>query len=108
MVLDLRPEAFRTSSDDAVNVRRLDLATAGRLRQMRFVGSVWDRENDRISDSPTNPGRKLITFNNILKYGAFPLADIVAEMLRMGAERCTAPWRSSSPGIWTSPPANAA
>lgn len=91
MVLDLRPEAFRTSSDDAVNVRRLDLATAGRLRQMRFVGSVWDRENDRISDSPTNPGRKLITFNNILKYGAFPLADIVAEMLRMGAEEMHCP-----------------
>lgn len=91
MVLDLRPEAFRTSSDDAVNVRRLDLAAAGRLRQMRFVGSVWDRENDRISDCPSDPGRKLITFNGILKYRSFPLADIVAEILRMGAEEMHCP-----------------
>lgn len=91
LALDLRPEAFRTSSDDAVNVARLDLAAAAAFRQMRFVGSVWDRENDRISDCPSDPGRKLITFNNILKYGMFPLADIVADILRMGAEEMHCP-----------------
>ncbi len=91
MALNLRPEAFRTSSDDAVNVDRIDLKRAAEFRQMRFVGSVWDRENDRISDSPSDRGRKLITFNNILKYNMFPLADIISDILRMGAEEMHCP-----------------
>ena len=91
MVLDLRPEAFRTSSDDSVNIARLELSSLGNFRQLRHVCSVWDRENERISDSPADRGRKLITFNNILKYNTFPLAEIVSDILRMGAEEMHCP-----------------
>jgi len=91
LALDLRPEAFRTSTDDAVNIRRLTLREVAPMRQTRFVASVWDRENDRISDSPMDEGRKVITFNAILKYNTFPLADIVRDILRLGVEEMCCP-----------------
>ena len=50
-----------------------------------------DRENERISDSPFDRGRKVITFNNILKYNTFPLADIIGDILRLGAEEMRCP-----------------
>ena len=61
------------------------------MRNARFVCSVWDRENERISDSPFDRGRKVITFNNILKYNTFPLAEIVSDILRMGTEEMRCP-----------------
>ncbi|MCM1150812.1 MAG: phosphoenolpyruvate synthase [Alistipes sp.] len=91
LALSLRPEEFRTSIDDAVNLRRLSLSEIGEYRNARFVTSVWDRENERISDSPYDRGRKVITFNNILKYNTFPLAQIVADILAMGAEEMRCP-----------------
>jgi len=91
LALSLRPEEFRTSIDDAVNLRRLTLPEIGEYRNARFVTSVWDRENERISDSPYDRGRKVITFNNILKYNTFPLARIVSDILAMGAEEMRCP-----------------
>lgn len=91
LALSLKPEEFRTSIDDAVNLHRLDIAQIAGLRNARFVCSVWDRENERISDSPFDRGRKVITFNNILKYNTFPLADIIGDILRLGAEEMRCP-----------------
>ena len=91
LALSLRPEEFRTSIDDAVNLRRLSLREIADLRNARYVCSVWDRENERISDSPFDRGRKVITFNNILKYNTFPLAEIISDILCMGAEEMRCP-----------------
>lgn len=91
LALDLRPEAFRTSPDDAVNIRRLTLDELRPLRQTRFAASVWDRDNDRLADSLDTPGRLVLTFNPILKYKLFPLAEIVRDILRVGAEEMRCP-----------------
>ncbi len=91
LALSLRPEDFRTSIDDAVNLHRLSLRDIADYRNSRYVCSVWDRENERISDSPFDRGRKVITFNNILKYNTFPLAEIISDILRMGAEEMRCP-----------------
>lgn len=91
LALDLRPEAFRTSIDDAVNIRRLDLSEIASFRNAKYVTSTWDRENERISDSPFTKGHKIITFNGILKYETFPLAEIVADILRLGTEEMRCP-----------------
>ncbi|MDE7122896.1 MAG: phosphoenolpyruvate synthase, partial [Alistipes sp.] len=91
LALDLRPEEFRTSIDDAVNLRRLDLGGIAPLRHTQYVASTWDRESERISDSPYDRGPKVITFNSILKYGTFPLAEIVRDILALGAEEMRCP-----------------
>ena len=91
LALSLSPEEFRTSIDDAVNLHLLNVREIDGMRNARFVCSVWDRENERISDSPFDRGRKVITFNNILKYNTFPLAEIVSDILRMGTEEMRCP-----------------
>ena len=91
LALDLNPEAFRTSTDDAVNIRHFDLAQVAKLRNAKYVTSTWDRENERISDSPFVEGHKIITFNSILKYNTFPLAEIVSDILALGAEEMRCP-----------------
>lgn len=91
LALDMNPTLFRSSIDDGANLRRLKLSEIGSLRHARYVTSVWDRENERISDSPFDSGRSVITFNNILKYNTFPLAEIVSELLRVGAEEMRCP-----------------
>ncbi len=88
--LDLKPEEFKTSIDDAVNLHRFDVNAARRFRNMRYVASTWDRDNQSISDSPHGDGRKIVTFAHILKYGTFPLAEIICDLLEMGQkEMCT-------------------
>lgn len=74
-----------------MNLHRLNVREIDGMRNARFVCSVWDRENERISDSPFDRGRKVITFNNILKYNTFPLAEIVSDILRMGTEEMRCP-----------------
>ncbi len=91
LALDLNPASFRSSTDDAVNLKHLRLTELEPIRHTRYVSSVWDRENERISDSPFDRGRRVITFNNILKYNTFPLAEIVSEMLKLGAEEMRCP-----------------
>ena len=49
LALDLRPEAFRTSTDDAVNIRRLTLREVAPMRQTRFIGfGVGPRERPHL------------------------------------------------------------
>ncbi len=91
LALNLSPEAFRTSIDDGVNIRRLSLAQIAPMRNAAYVTSVWDRDNERISDSPFDRGRKVITFNNILKYNTFPLAEIIRDILALGTEEMRCP-----------------
>ena len=91
LALDLRPEAFRTSPDDEVNIRRLGLDELRPLRNTRFAASVWDRANDRLADSLDTPGGVVLTFNPILKYGLFPLAEIVRDMLQVGIDEMRCP-----------------
>ncbi len=91
LALDLNPASFRSSTDDAVNLKHLRLTELEPIRHTRHVCSVWDRENERISDSPFDRGRRVITFNNILKYNTFPLSEIITEILKIGAEEMRCP-----------------
>ncbi|MBQ5637737.1 MAG: phosphoenolpyruvate synthase, partial [Alistipes sp.] len=91
LALDLNPAAFRSSIDDGINLRHLRLTQIEGLRHTKYVTSVWDRDTERISDSPFDSGRRVITFNNILKYNTFPLAEIVSDILRVGVEEMRCP-----------------
>ncbi len=81
--LNLQPDRFKTSVDDAVNLERIAVSDCGRFRSFSKVVSTWDFENQRIVDSPLPDGPKCITFSHILKYGTFPLADILDELLEI-------------------------
>ena len=89
--LNLKPEQFKTSIDDAVNLERFEINKAKHFRSMRHVASVWDMQNQRISDSLFEDGRRIITFSQILKYDTIPLAQIIDDLLRMGEQEMGCP-----------------
>ncbi len=89
--LNLKPEEFKTSLDDAINFQRFEINKVRHFRNLRYVASTWDMQNQRISDSNFEEGRKIITFSQILKYGTFPLAEILSDLLAMGEQEMRTP-----------------
>lgn len=79
--LNLQPDKFKTSVDDAVNLERIPISDCGKFRSLSKVVSTFDYENMRIVDSPLPQGPKFVTFAHILKYNTFPLADILCKLL---------------------------
>ncbi len=79
--LNLSPEKFKTSVDDAVNLERIPVADCAKFRSFSRVVSTWDYENMRMVDSAAPEGPKFITFAQILKYRTFPLAEIIDSLM---------------------------
>ncbi|MCB9556849.1 MAG: histidine kinase [Deltaproteobacteria bacterium] len=60
-----------------------ELAVAESDGKLRATGSVFVASDDAIRDTLTVPGPRVVTFNNILKWEAIPLAPALAELLRV-------------------------
>ena len=72
------------SVNDAVNLRKLSIREAPEDEALRWVASTYDFENHMIRNGILEKGKRIITFANILQYGQFPLAEILAELLEVG------------------------
>lgn len=81
--LDLKPEEFKTSVDDSVNLKKFDVNQIKHFRNMNFVASTWDMQSSRLVDSNLEEGRKVITFSHILKYDTMPLAEMLCDLLQI-------------------------
>ena len=70
---------------------------AAGLREVRFsldvaeadgtldaLGSTYSADNDRITDGLSRAGMRVVTFAPILKYGVFPLAALLDELVKDG------------------------
>lgn len=84
--LNLQPDKFKTSIDDAINLEKINIADCTRFRNIKHVASTWDMQSMRLTDSPLAEGFKVITFARILKYDTFPLAQILNKLLEIGQE----------------------
>ena len=84
--LNLQPDKFKTSIDDAVNLEKINIADCTHFRNLKHVASTWDMQSMRLTDSPLAEGIKVITFARILKYDTFPLADILCRLLEIGQQ----------------------
>ncbi|MEI8255048.1 MAG: PEP/pyruvate-binding domain-containing protein [Deltaproteobacteria bacterium] len=51
-----------------------------------LVGSVYAPDDDIIRDNLAIPGPRVVTFHNVLKWNAIPLAPALAELLRLFRE----------------------
>lgn len=91
LALDLRPESFRTSVDDGVNIARLSVQECADMPLLKKVASTFDMQNMRIVDSCFNPGPRYITFAPVLKYNTLPIADILCRLLDIAAEEMKCP-----------------
>lgn len=81
--LNMRPEKFKTSVNDAVNLERLNIVDCQQFRSLKHVVSTWDSTDMRMVDSAFPKGPKFVTFSQMLKYNTFPVADIVNNLLQI-------------------------
>jgi len=81
--LDLSPSAFRASSDDKVNLKKLRISQAEGHRSLQWVASTYDLQDNVIRDGILSTGRRLITFSNVLRHQKFPLANILKMLLEI-------------------------
>jgi len=79
--LELDPEAAAEQGEEALRERRFSLATAEADGTLGALGSTYSPENHAVYDGLSRPGVRLVTFASILKYGTFPLADILTHLL---------------------------
>lgn len=60
---------------------QLPLAAAREDSVLRHVASIYDSNDDVLRDSPRAQGVPVVSFANVLRYRAFPLADAIALLL---------------------------
>jgi hypothetical protein len=78
----LNTEEFTT--DDSFNISRIPVADAFKAGAMKYLVSTFDVNDRVIRDNAIGPGRKVVTFANVLRQRMFPLADIADFMLSTG------------------------
>ncbi|MEJ2040490.1 MAG: PEP/pyruvate-binding domain-containing protein [Desulfosarcinaceae bacterium] len=67
-----------------VDLEKRHVADAADEPPVMAVASTYDPREDRIRDSASAPGAKLVTFAPILKHKVFPLADLLVDLLDIG------------------------
>ena len=72
------------STDEGFNIKKIPVAEAFKTDALRFLVSTYDPNDRVIRDTDWGPGRKVVTFANVLKQEVFPLAESVDFMLSTG------------------------
>lgn len=70
--------------DDSFNIRKINVNDAAKTGALRYLVSTFDMNDRMLRDTDFGPGRKVVTFANVLNHGVFPLANIVDFMLTTG------------------------
>ena len=60
-----------------------DLAASEKDGTLKAVGGVYSASDDQIRDDLDTKGPRVVTFNNFLKYNAFPLAPALDHLLKL-------------------------
>lgn len=82
--LDMNTGSFIPSTDDGVNILKLNIREAAKEPSFRYVCSTYDFEYNMIRDGLNHQGKKLVTFSGILNHNVFPLPGILQILLETG------------------------
>jgi CheY-like chemotaxis protein len=89
--LDLNVSSFVPSTDDGVNILRISTKDIKNELAMKYVASTYDQNNNMLYDGINRPGKRIISFSNILQHKLFPLADILGTLLELGQQEMNNP-----------------
>ena len=82
--LDLRPGAFKISRNEGINLVNIPVNEAlAAFSHPELVASTFSMENNRMVPGITAKGPRVISFDAILKYGRYPLAQILMDLLEI-------------------------
>jgi len=89
--LDLNMNSFVPSTDDGVNILKIDIKDMNNAGALKYVASTYDRTNNILRDGIISSGKRVITFSNVLQYNIFPLAEILRTLLELGQREMNNP-----------------
>jgi CheY-like chemotaxis protein len=74
-----------------VGLVKLENSEAERHGVLKFVGSTYSADNDRIYPGIARKGARVVTFDPILKSKLFPLDEILQYLLKLGSSAMNVP-----------------
>lgn len=89
--VDLTPHASTAFAEEDQYLLNLPLAEAERDGTLEHIGSVYDRENQRLVDGIGEPGPRVVSFAHVLKYQMFPLAGLLDDLLKLATQAMSCP-----------------
>ena len=78
------PTSDEFDTDEGFNIKKINVADAFKTDSLRYLVSTFDANDRIIRDTDWGPGRKVVTFANVLKQKVFPLAETIDYMLSTG------------------------
>ncbi|MBI5542575.1 MAG: hypothetical protein HY901_01705, partial [Deltaproteobacteria bacterium] len=81
--LDLSRQRVDFTQGAEASLVQLDVAEAEPDGTLKLVGSVFRADDDAIRDDLSLAGPRVVSFHNVLKWGAVPMAEALAEVLRL-------------------------
>jgi len=81
--LDMRKECCSVGTDLFSTLTYFPLSAAEEDGTLNLLASVYSYSDQQIRDDLSLPGPRIITFNNILKHGAVPLAQTISKILEI-------------------------
>ena len=91
LALDMNMDSFVPSVDDGVNILSLPVREAKNDNTLKWVASEFDFENNILRNGYSGSGKPVITFSNVLEHNAFPLAEILQDLLKIGQNEMNNP-----------------
>jgi CheY-like chemotaxis protein len=85
--------------DDSFNLVRRNISDYAGDSALDLMVSTYDADNDMLIDNNLGPGRRVVTFANILRDKAFPLAPAVDFMLTQGQQAMGRPVEIEFAGV---------
>ena len=82
--LDLKTNQMGLYGQESSTLVKLPLSKAETHGRLKHLASVFDYQNNRLWPGLNRKGPRIITFDNILKYGFYPLSDIINSLLEIG------------------------
>ena len=91
------------TADDCINLRSLRVQDVALTGALRLMVSTYDLREGVMRDVDSGPGRKVVTFANMLNHGSFPLAQAIGQMLSAGQNEMCRPVEIEFAGVVNGP-----
>jgi len=84
--INLEKDTFDLLNGENSTISKLEINEVEPHDALMHTASVWDYQDNRLIPGVNRKGPRIITFDNIIKYRHFPLAEITSKLLEIGEE----------------------
>ena len=89
--LDMKRVGVDFKVDDGFNILKLKVKDAENDGTLNFIASTYDANDRVIRDGLYDGGRKIVSFNGVLRHGVFPLPELLKLAMHHGADSMRRP-----------------